>query len=470
MEERKRTKLLETSFYDHPNYIAEQVYDPVEESSSFAIHNKKNGIIDYEPHLFVRESKAIPINSKALEGTVLLPSKAMEYGSEEELLAEIRDYIHTYLDIGNEMETFASYYILLSWVYDRFNTVPYLRALGDTGTGKTRYLDVIGRICYKPIITSGATTVAPIFRLLEKWRGTMVMDEADFSKSDTRQDIIKIFNTGFERGKPVIRCDKNNPKEIEHHNVFGTKVLATRETFTDKALESRCLTVVMRETNRKDIPINLTKVFYDKQQELRNKLLMYRFRNREKIIERANFDIDGLEPRLRQMANPFAVLFSENETLTSQFTNFIREYQTELIEERAGSWEGMIANAVYQLREEGEEVVSAQTIQFHVKDNYGEDIGIRKIGKILRSLGFDRKNKRNNEGKVVKGIVWDEELLERIGRRFVANVASVASYTETGDKRYVAKPKVKQCNATNATTLHNSSLEIDEIDMGECEK
>jgi hypothetical protein len=61
--------------------------------------------------------------------------------------------------IGN-FRKIATYYILLTWVYDAFNELPYLRLRGDFGSGKTRALIVIGSLCYKSFFASGASTVS----------------------------------------------------------------------------------------------------------------------------------------------------------------------------------------------------------------------------------------------------------------------------------------------------------------------
>jgi hypothetical protein len=65
-------------------------------------------------------------------------------------------------------------------VYDAFNEFPYLRFRGDYGTGKSRALIVVGSLCYKAYFASGASTVAPIFHTLDLFRGTLILDEADF--------------------------------------------------------------------------------------------------------------------------------------------------------------------------------------------------------------------------------------------------------------------------------------------------
>ena len=74
----------------------------------------------------------------------MLPSLVTEFESVIGLMNEIRTFIHRYCDLTNEFEQIATSYILLSWVYEGFNELPYLRFRGDPGSGKTRSLLVIG--------------------------------------------------------------------------------------------------------------------------------------------------------------------------------------------------------------------------------------------------------------------------------------------------------------------------------------
>lgn len=136
-----------------------------------------------------------PISGDDVElGAVKLPSGVVEHEGTLTLLAELGRHIEKYLDVPGDYRRFAAYYIILSWVYDRFHTIPYLRALGDTGCGKSRFLDVIGGLCYKAISASGCVTPAPIYRMLRKWGGTLVLDEADMKNSDEYNEVITILN------------------------------------------------------------------------------------------------------------------------------------------------------------------------------------------------------------------------------------------------------------------------------------
>ena len=85
-----------------------------------------------------------------------------------------------------------AHYVLFSWIYDSFHEVPYLRFQGDFGTGKTRALLVAGSLCYKPFFASGASTVSPLFHILDAFRGTLILDEADILQALVKAcDIIR---------------------------------------------------------------------------------------------------------------------------------------------------------------------------------------------------------------------------------------------------------------------------------------
>src|SRR5436190_2148860 len=137
---------------------------------------------------------------------------------------------------------------------------PYLRVRGDFGSGKTRFLLTVGSLCYKPIFASGASTVSPLFRILDAFKGTLVMDESDFRMSDERAEIVKILNNGNARGFPVLRSEVSGKKgefNPRAYAVFGPKLVATRGFFQDRALESRCITEEMNHYHlRTDVPIN----------------------------------------------------------------------------------------------------------------------------------------------------------------------------------------------------------------------
>jgi hypothetical protein len=423
-------------YVDEDGDIVEEIVNDCK--PKFVCWKENDMTIDYPTGKFT------PIDDEILrKRVVLLPTGVEDYESDEKLIDDLKKHIVKYMDVDDEFLEQAVYYILLSWVYDRLTTVPYLRALGDTGTGKSRFLHVIGSLCYKPMKITGAASPAAIFRIIEKWKGTLIIEEADRKQSDTADDVIKILNCGYEKDNPVVRCDKEKPNDIEVHDVYGPKVLSSRQTFYDKALESRCVTYVTQETRREDIPPLLPPSFDKNSGLLRNKLLLWRLKNWNRIDinvleDPAQFGLTGVEPRLRQTAMPFLVLFT-NEALRKKFIDYIKKYQIVLIDERAESDEGLLVNAYYELKNAKQERITATDLMNFVNEDLKDKSkwSKRKVGSLIRSMGFKSTHKTVG-GENLREVDIDEKQYDTLLRRynsqyFLQKMTEVTKMTDITD-------------------------------------
>lgn len=370
-----------------------------------------------------------PNNNLIKNEVVLLPAEPRIYGAEQELVSEIVAFIHRYADLSPTFEQVASYYVLLSWVYDAFNDLPYLRLRGDFGTGKTRSLLTIGSLCYKPFFASGASTVSPIFHTLNAFRGTLIFDEADFRFSDERSEIVKILNNGNMRGMPVLRTVMNRQREFnpQAFHVFGPKIVATRGRYEDRALESRFIT---EETGarplRNDIPINLPPTFKDEARELRNKLLLYRFRRRHEIELNPALADPKLEPRLNQIMLPLLSVVSDPR-LRSELRNAAEHAQNSIIAERGLLMEAQVLEILVDLMlSTSRQVVPVADITMGIIDRYGPEydrpISNRWIGSVLRT----KLNLRTYKSHGVYVVPMTERgKVEMLCRRYGVNMSPI---------------------------------------------
>jgi hypothetical protein len=370
--------------------IAETVYDKKQKKTQFVVY--KNGEIKFLDKVKQDGQEVFPLDAKSdvvSKSIVLLPSEPLEYGTEKELIADIQKFIHKYLEISLMFERIASYYVLLSWVYDRFSEIPYLRAIGDFGSGKSRFTHAIGSICYRPIFTGGATTTAPIFRILDEIRGTLILDEADLRFSDMTQDIIKILNMGYQKGGSVLRMQGKDLMEMRAFDVFSPKIVATRETFNDKALESRFLVEEMgRGKLREDIPRRLSDEFWEEALMLRNKLLMWRFRNYQKELIFDEKLIEGVHPRLHQIVIALMTII-ESPEMKQSLRDFVQKYNTELVADRGLSRESDITFAIFKFEyDTNKKEITVGEIAENVNQDifdFEEKLTPRKIGWYLRA-------------------------------------------------------------------------------------
>ena len=353
---------------------------------------------------------------------VKLPGTPQEYGTVEELFAEIEQYAETYVSISPVFRRIAASYILLSWVYDAFNELPYLRFRGDYGSGKTRALIVFGSIAYKGFFASGASTVSPIFHTLDAFSSTLIFDEADFRFTDERAELVKILNNGNVKGFSVLRTHVTASKEFEPRafNVYGPKIVAMRGSYEDRALESRFLTEEMSgQAMRADIPISLPEAQEAEAHVLRSKLLQYRLRERNRVQIDASLVDSSLEPRMNQVLLPLLSI-APSEEVREAIRRYAAHVQEGVVSDRAGSTEGQILAVIAALAIGDRAVLPLQEIVAAFTDRFSADydrpITNRFIGGVLRNrLGLPLYKTNGVIAVSLKDQSRVEQLLTRYG-------------------------------------------------------
>jgi hypothetical protein len=139
---------------------------------------------------------------------VVLPTGVRPYGTTAQLIEKMKRFIRDYYHAPEIWIEIMAYFALMTWVTEVFTAVPYLRWLGEPETGKTRGLAVVAQLSYRPTSIGGSSSTPPLFRLVEKWQGTLVVDEADFRSATEMWDAVsKILNQGYLRYWAVMRSD-----------------------------------------------------------------------------------------------------------------------------------------------------------------------------------------------------------------------------------------------------------------------
>lgn len=376
--------------------IIELVYDPDHRKTGLAV-SRFGGLWNIEQAVRIHTGETLvpysPKNNLIATGCVLFPSMPEHYGGKAELLADIAAFLHRYVDLSPLFEQIAAHYILLSWVHDAFNEMPYLRLRGDYGTGKTRGLLTIGSLCYRPIFASGASTVSPIFHTLDRFGGTLILDEADFRFSDAASDLVKILNNGNMKGLPVLRTIQNRNKEFnpQAFKVFGPKIIAMRGSYDDPALESRFIT---EDTDarqmRADIPVSLPPEFAAESLKLRNRLLHYRFCHLFETKPNLDATLIAVEPRVNQIALPLLSLVDDPQVRTD-IGDLLKRNQSERREQRQSTTEARVVAVLAERASATTEfpvTIGALTAAFNDRyaSEYGKPASDRWIGHVLRKV------------------------------------------------------------------------------------
>jgi intein/homing endonuclease len=244
-------------------------------------------------------------------------------------------------------------------------------------------------------------------------------------ENDTSYCLLNLScgNCGIQRGRSVLRCLMDDQEKMISAPVYCPKVFSTRSSFTDKALESRCLTLLMEVTD-KELPIADGRTFLTRCEHIRNKLLVWRFRNIGKINgeDAIQIKLPKLEPRLKQIARPMALIFKENAEVRTKFEEWMNMRQKMFIDEKAESPAGHTVHAIFRLATTlGRCYITTGAIAKMLTDDYKNEFKSATVGKILKSLKVSNKSLRhpvNIDGKTVskvdRCIIWNLGIMKKL--------------------------------------------------------
>lgn len=420
-----KNDVIEQTFYQDQDYIAEVIFDYyLQPEIQFVVFDKVSKTVSYHPQLELTSGTVVkPLQLDLIkEKKILLPSSADEYTSEENLLKELQTFINFYLDLPHPFYLkLVSQYVLLTWVYDKLSVVPYLRAVADYGSGKTRFAQVVGALSYKPLFLAGATSDAFIFRMVELFKGTMIINELERVNTDLQSQIVNILNNGYERGLYVGRVEGDKKREPKVFDPYCPKIITSRRKFKDLALESRILTIPMKPTKRNDIPSLLDQTFWDSAQDLRNKLLMYRFRNLcLPQLENKESLLSGVEPRLKQTLLPLLYV-AQNPEIEQELIKYAVEFQEQIFTERSFESDAIVAEKLLNLIENNEKVTVkdvAEKVNLELEDK--ERLTTKAVGLKIRGFGFKTKRVQG-----VYQIIPNQTVIDYLTDRYNFNKSTI---------------------------------------------
>lgn len=433
--EEEEKEPIQTTYYQDGEILAEEIYDEAKNPcQQFCVFNKLSQSISTHKTLFKDGELYIPVGNKDVfeKKIVLFPTSVSEYGDDRSLNLRITSFVKKYLDIEESLLFLIPYFVKMSWVYDRGRIVCYLAGRGDFGSGKTRFSDVIGSICYKPIFLAGATSDAYLFRCIELFKGTLVINELERINTDIYSQIVNILNNGYEKGHPIGRVEGDRKRVLRAFDVFSPKIITSRGQFKDLALESRIINVGLAETRRDDIPDELPPEFEMEALDIRNNLLLYRFRNLGKTMDIPVGELGGLSRRTRQTFRPLMLCANTNQEI-SEIAACARNYQSEILQDRQSSLEGVAVKILFDTHSSGQRLSIgewAERINQEIK-NPKELMTPRRLGSIVRK-SFKLTTEQSTGGLYY--VMYDEERLNYLFYRYgIGSQTSQSSQSISSD-------------------------------------
>jgi hypothetical protein len=201
-------------------------------------------------------------------------------------------------DAKDEHLALLGTFVLMTYVYEEFDAVPYLQIMGDPATGKTRLGETLSHLAYRARLVARMSTAA-MYRVLEKERGVLIIDE----QGAARKELRDVMNAGYRRSGTVLYVGFGG--HLIECTCFGPKVIITPTPETDEALASRMITLVSEASRRPVERFALSKL---EPEFARLKLLLSTFRedygNRVAVEYERLGTVEGLSHRDFDIAAP----------------------------------------------------------------------------------------------------------------------------------------------------------------------
>jgi putative DNA primase/helicase len=210
------------------------------------------------------EAKALKVRSSTLDAAVTEVRKKAQVSQDMfaevepwqdevkgfELLDEISTTIKRYIVMPNHAPETVALWIMNTYVHDAsYHNPMILITSPEKRCGKTNLLTLIDELSNRSLMT-GNITAAAVYRAIEMWKPTLLIDEADtFLKQN--DDMAGVINSGHTKKSAfVIRCDgdTNEPKRF---STWCPKVIAGIGSQRD-TLEDRSIIVPLRRKLNSD--------------------------------------------------------------------------------------------------------------------------------------------------------------------------------------------------------------------------
>ena len=223
-----------------------------------------------------------------------------------DLLDQMTATIKQYVVADDPTIRMAALWSVMTWFMDVVSVSPIANITApEKRCGKSVLLGVIQRLSYKPITTSNIATAA-LYRCIELWHPTLLIDEVDSFLRDN-EDARGILNSGFNRdGAYVVRCvgDDHTPTRF---STWAAKALCGIGKLAD-TLQDRSIPLHLRRKMPGEVTANLRHADPQHFDTLSRKLARFALDNRETIRTARPARIDGLNDRANDCMEPLLAI------------------------------------------------------------------------------------------------------------------------------------------------------------------
>ena len=167
-----------------------------------------------------------------------------------QLFAEIEARILQHVVMPKDLAFVVALWVGQTWIHQHGTYSPILGVTSaERDSGKSTLMGVVAFLVRRSLLSVGVSAAA-LYRSIEKWNPTFVVDEADDAFVDN-PDLRQVINSGWTRGQGVMRCDPDT-NEPRRFSTFCPKAIALKGRKMPDTMLSRTIFIEMKRRLRSE--------------------------------------------------------------------------------------------------------------------------------------------------------------------------------------------------------------------------
>lgn len=162
----------------------------------------------------------------------------------EELLQELSSTFKRFAILPEHADTVLALWVIFTWLIDSVGVSPILAISSpEKRCGKTTVISILGNLVCKPLLASNISAAA-LFRTIELWKPTIIIDEADTFIRDS-DELRGIINSGHTRPTAYVIRTTGEDHTPKRFSTWGAKAIAIIGSLPD-TLHDRSIVIQLR--------------------------------------------------------------------------------------------------------------------------------------------------------------------------------------------------------------------------------
>ena len=162
------------------------------------------------------------------------------------LLDELMHVIRRFIVCDKDTAAAAALWCAFTWLIDQVQVAPVAMITApEKRCGKSQLLNLMGRLVRSPLVASNISPSA-VFRVIETYRPTLLIDEADTFFKDN-EELRGVINSGHTRQSAYVIRNVGDKHEPQQFSTWGAKAISGIGNLPDTIMDRAIILTLRRK-------------------------------------------------------------------------------------------------------------------------------------------------------------------------------------------------------------------------------